>query len=407
MSLCPVRRFLDLDRFAQGTPRADLDDLRRRHRILWEADDFATGGHWLLFDQKDIDHVLKTPTLFSSAEGPLLDDFPAEILADQQQSMTFMDPPLHRRYRALVEGAFRPQALKAREPVMRALAREIIDGVIDRGECEFVGDVAIQLPMRVMFHVLGVRPEDFAHVVDLANTLALADDPDFAENRQAGFLASIQLIDFGAALAADHRASPRDSLTTEVLGAEIDGERLDDREFGRFFNNLVVGGIETTRNTLAWALFEFIEHPEQYAALQADPSLVPGAVEEILRYRNPVVYLRRTATQPLELAGASIRDGDKLVCVLGSPNRDPAFFERPDEFDIRRPVAATRRNYRTFGAGPHFCLGINQARLNLGVMLDEIARRIDNPRLLAAPRHARSIFMDGFKELRIAFDKRG
>lgn len=407
MSHCPVRPFLDLDRFAQGTPRADLDDLRRRHRILWEPDAFATGGHWLLFDQKDIDHVLQTPASFSSAQGPLLDDFPAEVLVDQQQSMTFMDPPLHRRYRALVEGAFRPQALKAREPVMRELARQIIDDVVDRGECEFVGEVAIQLPMRVMFHVLGVSEHDFGHVVDLANTLALADDPDFAENRQAGFVASIELIDFGAALAADHRARPRDSLTSEVLSAEIDGERLDDREFGRFFNNLVVGGIETTRNTLAWALFEFIQHPEQYAAMQGDPSLVTGAVEEILRYRNPVVYLRRTATQALELAGASIKKGDKLVCILGSPNRDSAFFERPDEFDIRRPVAVTRRNYRTFGAGPHFCLGINQARLNLSVMLDEIARRIDNPRLLEPPRHARSIFMDGFKELRVAFDKRG
>lgn len=406
MSQCPYRPFLDLEGFAQGTPRAELNALRDRHRILWEPDAFATGGHWLLFHQQDIDHVLQTPELFSSAEGPLLDDFPPDILIDQQQSMTFMDPPLHRKYRSLVEGAFRPQALKAREPVMRALAKTIIDAVIDRCECEFVSDVAIQLPMRVMFHVLGVRDEDFAYVVDLANTLALADDPDFAENRQAGFIASIRLIDFGAALAADHRANPRDSLTSEVLSAEIDGERLDDREFGRFFNNLIVGGIETTRNTLAWAMYEFTRHPDQYSALQADLSLVPGAVEEILRYRNPVVYLRRTATQALELAGCRIGKGDKLVCVLGSPNRDGAFFDRPDEFDIRRPVAATRRNYRTFGAGPHYCLGINQARLNLAVMLEEIARRMDNPRVLGQPRHARSIFMDGFKELRLAFDRR-
>jgi len=192
----------------------------------------------------------------------------------------------------------------------------------------------------------------------------------------------------------------------EVLNSEWDGEKLTDREFGRFFNNLIVGGIETTRNTLAWAIVEFINHPDQYRLLQSDLNLVPGAVEEILRYRNPVVYLRRTAKQDLELAGAQIPKGGKVICVLGSPNRDPALFERPDTFDITRPAADTRRNYRTFGGGPHFCLGINQARMNLAVMLDEIARRIDNPRLIAEPRHARSLFMDGFKELRLGFDKR-
>ncbi|MHB9878763.1 cytochrome P450 [Pacificimonas sp. ICDLI1SI03] len=400
---CP---FLDLDNFANGTPRAQLNELRDRSRILWEPDAFAPGGHWLVFHQKDIDHVLQTPELFSNSEGPLLEDFPADVLADQQQSMTFMDPPQHRKYRSLVDGAFRPKALKAREPVMRTLARQIIDGVIDRGTCEFVNEVAIQLPMRVMFHVLGVQPEDHDYVVDLTNTLALADDPDFAENRQAGFAASIELIDFGTALAADHRVHPRDSMTMEVLNAELDGETLSDRAFGRFFNNLIVGGIETTRNTLAWAMYEFARHPDQYTALQQDLSLVPNALEEVLRFHNPVVYLRRTATCDLDLAGQLIAKGDKVVCVLGSPNRDPSFFTEADRFDIRRSLTNSRRNTRTFGSGPHHCLGIHQARMNLTVMLEEIARRIDNPRVIGEPRHARSIFMDGFKELHIAFDRR-
>lgn len=410
MSQCPFSApegaFLDLDRFATGLPRAELNALRDAHRILWQPDPHARGGHWLLFQQQDIDHVLQTPELFTNTQGPLLEDFPPEILADQQQSMTFMDPPQHRKYRSLVEAAFRPQALRPREPIMRQFAREIVDAVIDRGECEFVGEVAIQLPMRVIFHVLGVRPEDSERVMDLTNTATLADDPDYAENRQAGFLASLGLTEFGAALAADHRAHPRDSMTMDVLQSEIDGERLTDREFGRFFNNLIIGGTETTRNTLGWAMWEFAHHPDQYAALQADPALLPGAVEEVLRYRSPVVYLRRTATRDLELAGQSIARGDKLVCLLGSPNRDPALFERPDEFDITRPPNHTRRNYRTFGTGPHFCLGINQARLNLEVMLGEIARRMDNLRILGTPRHARSIFMDGFKELYLAFDAR-
>ncbi|MBS0578818.1 MAG: cytochrome P450 [Proteobacteria bacterium] len=403
MSSCPHKPLLDFDKFAHGTPHETIHALRGAHRILWEEDEFATGGHWLLFHQRDIDHVLQSPALFSSSDGPLLDDFPAQLLAEQQESLTFMDPPRHRQYRSLVEPAFRQAAMRQREPMMRALAGRILDEVLPRGECEFVQEVAMQLPTRVIFAVLGVPPEDFAHVAELTNTLALADDPEFAENREAGFIASGMLMQYGARLAASHRSAPRESLTMTLLNSEAEGRKLTDVDFGRFFNNLIVGGTETTRNTLAGAMYEFIRHPEQYALLQEDPGLVAGAVEEILRFRNPVIYLRRTATQDLELAGQRISHRAKVVCVLGSPNRDPALFERPDEFDIRRPVEHTRRHYRSFGGGAHFCLGIQQARLNLTVMLAEMARRIHRPRLLTAPRQARSIFMDGFKELRIAF----
>ena len=403
MTQCPFKPLLDFEKFASGTPRRLISELRGAHRVLWEEDEFATGGHWLLFQQRDIDHVLQSPALFSSNFGPLLDDFPAPLLAEQQESLTFMDPPRHRQYRALVEPAFRPAAMRAREPMMRALASSILDEVMPRGECEFVAEVAMQLPTRVIFAVLGVPAADFKRVADLTNTLALADDPEFAENRQAGFVASGLLMEYGTALAASHRSQPRESLTMDLIRSTAEGKMLSDVEFGRFFNNLIVGGTETTRNTLAAAMYEFIERPAQYALLQADPGLVPNAVEEILRFRNPVVYLRRTSTQDQQLAGQKIARGDKVVCVLGSPNRDPQFFENPDEFDIRRPIAQTRRHYRSFGGGPHYCLGIQQARLNLAVMIGAIAHRIHRPRLLAPPRQARSIFMDGFKELRIAF----
>ncbi|HQR04494.1 MAG: cytochrome P450 [Proteobacteria bacterium] len=406
MHPCPAHTLLDLDVFARGTPRDTIDRLREQHRILWEPDGFATGGHWLLFRQEDIDHVLKTPELFSSGFGPLLDDFPPELLVEQQKSMTFMDPPLHRKYRGLVDHAFRLKSLEAREGGMRRIATGIVDTVIDKGRCEFISEVATQLPMRVMYDLLGVEVADYRYVADLTNTLALADDPDFAENRAAGFHASLALIEFGTRLAADHRRNARDSLTMEVLGAEIDGERITDREFGCMFNNLIVGGMETTRNTLALGIHQFILQPDQYRLLEQDPELVPAAVEEILRYRNTVIYLRRTATKDLELAGEQIRKGDKLVCILGAPNRDPDFFEEPDRFDIRRPLQNTRKHYRTFGQGGHYCVGVHQARLNLKVMLEEIIRRMTNFRLLAEPRYARSIFMDGFKEMHVAFDKR-
>lgn len=405
MSQCPMHTLLDFERFRHGTPRELINRLREEHRILWETDDYS-GGHWLLFHQDDIDHVLKTPELFTNSYSPILDDFPAEILAEQQQSMTFMDPPGHRKYRSLVDYAFRLKQLEARKPLMHRIARETVDRVIDRGECEFVNEIAMQMPMRVMFALLGVRDQDFGYVVDLVNTLALADDPEFAENRALGFQASMELIEFGTRLAADHRRNPRDSMTMDVINTAIDGRALGDREFGRFFNNLVVGGLETTRNTLALGLHQLILHPEQYRLLEQDPGLVAGAVEEFLRHQNTVVYLRRTATRDMEYLGQQIRKGDKLVCVLGAPNRDPALFPDPDAFDITRPVNNTRKNYRTFGQGPHYCVGVHQARLNLEVMLEEIVRRMTDFRLLAAPRHARSIFMEGYKEMRVGFARR-
>ncbi len=398
---------LDFETFADGIPDALIGKLRAQHRVLWEPDSHSTGGHWLVFQQRDIDHVMGHAELFSSASGPFLEDMPAALLDPNRLSINLMDPPVHRQYRSMVEYAFRPSVLKDREAIMRQMAREIIDQVIDRGSCEFVNDVAVHLPMRVMFMLLGVRPEDERHVVDLTNATLFGDDPRYAKSREAGFDAKKELDDFGAALAADHRANPRDTITMEVLNSKDEnGHSLSDREFAAFFTNLISGGLDTTRNALSWGMVEFAQNPEQYRKLQADPSLVANAIEEILRLHNPVVYMRRTTTREVELGGQTIGPGEKIICLLGSPNRDPALFERPDEFDISRPPIRTRRNYRTFGGGAHFCLGIHQARMNLTVMIGEIARRFDNLRLLSPPKQARSLFMNGFSELHIAFDAR-
>ncbi|MBK7950254.1 MAG: cytochrome P450 [Deltaproteobacteria bacterium] len=407
MDPIPATSLLHLEHFAAGTPRAEIAQLRRAHRLLWQSDGYARGGHWLVFQRDDIDFVLKHPDRFTNAHGPLVEDTPDAILAELKQSMTFQDPPAHRTLRSLGDLAFKPESLAARRPLMQTMAREILDALGDRRECEFVGEVAMQLPMRILFRLLGVREEDHARVVDLTNTLTLANDPDFAENRLAGFQAGIDLIAFGETLAADLRREPRDSLSTAMLEAERGGRRLSDREFGRLFQNLVVGGVETTRNTLGWLLYELIRHPEQYARLQADPGLVEGAVEEVLRYRNTVVYLRRTATRDQEFAGEKLRAGDKLVCLLASVNRDERYFDEPDRFDIGRDPGHNRRNARTFGHGPHFCIGHQQARMNLEVMTAEIASRWSNPRLLAEPVHFRSNFMDGFKSMRVGFDPVG
>ncbi len=397
---------LELDHFAGGIPHARIEALRGENRVVWEPDPYATGGHWLVLHQREIDEVLTNPDRFSSGRGPFLEDMPEALLNPERMSINLMDPPGHREYRSLVENAFRPSMLKEREPIMREMARDIVDKVIDRGACDFVNDVAIHLPMRVMCMLLGVRPEDERRVVDLTNATLFGDDPRYAKSREAGFDAKKELDAFGVALAADHRANPRETITMDVLRAERNGEGLSDHQFGAFFTNLISGGLDTTRNALSFGLLEFIRHPDQYAMLQGDPALIPGAVEEILRFHNPVIYLRRTTTRQLELGGQAIPAGEKIICIVSSANRDPELFDRPDVFDITRSAAHARRSYRTFGGGPHYCLGIHQARMNLTVMLGEIARRFDNPRLVAEPKRARSMFMNGFSEMQIAFDKR-
>jgi len=406
MSQCPAHALLNLENFTHGTPRAQIAELRRAHRIVWHPDEYANGGHWLVLHRDDIDQVLRDPARFSSSFGPLLEDFPPELLPLQRLAMTFMDPPEHRSKRALVDYVFRPNVLDERKPMMQKKVTAIVDGIIDRGQCEFVGDVAMHLPVHVTFTLLGVPEEDYTYLIGLINTMTLANDPDYAGDRNDGFLAIGEFMAWASKLAADHRAHPRDNLTMDLLNAQIDGARLTDDEFAVVFQGIIIGGTETTRNTLSWLMYELVRHPEQLAMLQRDPALIPQAVEEILRHRNTVVYLRRTATADCEFAGESIRRGDKMICVLSSVNRDETLFDDPDTFDITRDATHTRRTMRTFGFGVHTCLGQQQARLNLEMMTREILQRMTNFRLLEEPTHFRSNFMDGFKKMPLAFDRR-
>lgn len=406
MTTCPLgSSLLLLDNFSSGTPREAIARLRAEHRVVWQADEFAAGGHWLVLHKSDIDTVLRDPATFSSSYGPLLEDFPEELLAMQRQAMTFLDPPEHRSRRALVDYAFRPGVLEARRPMMQAKVTAIIDAIIDRGECDFVSDVAMHLPIHVMFTLLGVAEQDYAYLVPAINTVTLANDPDYAGSREEGWTASAQMVGWAAEFASKRRQQPADDLTNELLSAEIDGRRLSDEEYGVIFQGLMIGGTETTRNTLSWLLYELIRHPQQMELLRANPDLVPAAVEEILRYRNTVVYTRRTAMGDVELAGEQIRQGSKVVCLLASVNRDPDCFDQPDSFDITRDPAQTRRQMRTFGFGVHVCPGQHQARMNLDMMTREILARMDNLRLLEEPTHFRSNFMDGFKRMPVAFSK--
>lgn len=405
---CPVSHLMDLSNFRDGAPYPLFNQCRQGPAVCWEEETVSRrGGHWNVFRRREIDQVMKHPELFSNTGGPSLEDTPPALLTPEMQSLNLMDPPRHRQNRALVDYAFKPSAIRRRESELRGIARELIAAMREREECDFVASFAAPLPLRVICDILGVPEAERQYVYDIVNVSVLAQDPEFANSRDEGFAAHAKIIEYGTQLAASHRESPRDSLTSQILDAEAEGQRLSDHDYGLLFHNLIVGGIETTRNAMAFGLYELIRHPEQLALLQREPERIGDVVEEILRFHAPTVYYRRTARQDTELGGQRIRAGDTVICWLASANRDENSFSEPEQFDVtrnqREPV---RRHYRTFGVGPHFCLGVHLARLELQIAFEELLAALGNFELIEPPTPAVSMFNDGFKRMPIRFQRR-
>jgi cholest-4-en-3-one 26-monooxygenase len=397
----------NLDTFQAGTPHEQFKLLRNEAPVHRHVGDPGEEDYWAVTKHADLKYISKTPKLFSSERMTAITRDPDEAsLPMLRLIMLNMDPPRHRIYRAIINKAFTPRMVQSLERAVDGMVDEIVDAVIEKGECDFVDDLAAPLPMQVICEMMGVPEEDRRGIYELANKMVGFDDPELQEGEgEVGFgqgdgeAASAEMFMYAAKLAEKSRANPGDDLATALLNAEVDGQRLNEMEYNSFFLLLAVAGNETTRTVTTNGMLDLIRHPDQRQKVLDDPSLLNSAVEEILRHEPAVHAFRRTAMADTELRGVPIAEGDKILMWYPAVNRDEEVFERPDEFDVTR----NPNDHLSFGVGEHFCLGANLARMELRKIFRGLLTRLPDIELAAEPRRLRSNFINGVKEMQVQF----
>ncbi|HWE57964.1 MAG TPA: cytochrome P450 [Acidimicrobiales bacterium] len=379
------------DVYSDGPPHDAFAELRRRDPVSWQEVP-GEPGYWAVLRHADLVEVAKHPLIYSAETGGvIIENPPPETLESSRRMLLMMDPPTHTHYRRPVAPRFRANVIGALEEEVRAIVTEILDEAADRREVEFVQDVAAKLPSRVFGRVMGLPEADLPHLHHLAEMLTSSQDPDFqydGPENAAPNGASIEMAMYAIELAHTRRAmaDPPDDLATMVLNTEFNGALMDDFGFGSFFVQIVTAGNDTTKTMLTAGLLSLLQHPDQLAALRSDPSGWPVAVEEILRYDNPLHYFRRTAMVDTVLNGKQIAAGDKVVMVYTSANRDETVFDRPQQFDSRRHP----NPHLSFGIAEHFCLGAHLARLEARVFFEELMLRFRDFEVTGPPVRIRS-----------------
>jgi cholest-4-en-3-one 26-monooxygenase len=393
---------------AGGPPHDYFEVLRREAPVFWhEAPSVQksitpiTKGFWVISKHADLVHVSRSPKIFSSEVGTsFLWESDEEMLPLVQSIMINMDPPQHVKYRRLVQPGFTPKMVKEIEPTIRKHARDIVDRVAEKGECEFVEDLASELPLTLICELVGIPYEDRKKIFEWSNNMIGGDDPDLAPSADASGTASAAMWLYCNELAEEKRRNPDDTLISKYVHGSVDGEKITEQELNHFFVLLAVAGNETTRNMTSHFMRLLFEHPDQYELLRSDvPRYLPGAVEEALRFSPPVMNFRRTAIQDTEIRGSQIKAGDKIYLSYPSANRDEEVFTDSMKFDITRE----KNDHIAFGIGEHFCLGANLARMQLNAILGEVLTRLPVLRPTQAPRIQRSNFIHGITRMPVSF----
>jgi len=397
----PEIRLDDPAAFVEGVPHEWFRILRAEAPVYFHEERDGP-GFWCLTRYDDVKQVSRNPRVFSSwLGGTNLLDLPEPDLNAVRAIMLNMDPPQHVKFRRLVQRGFTPRRVEQMRPRVREIARRIVDDVASKGECDFVADVAAKLPLEVICDMMGVPERDRHGIFELSNRLIGFDDPEFQTSEQDGKIASAEMFTYALHLAAKVMADPEpgDTLVHRLLSADVDGERLTELEFSSFFLLLAIAGNETTRTVTSWGMHAFIEHPDQSERVRRDPSLLPSAVEEVLRFAPAVHCFRRTATRDTTIRGHAIPAGAKVVIWYPSANRDESVFRDADRFDVTRQP----NPHLSFGIGEHFCLGAHLARMELQEIFRELLRRIPDMELAGPPRRLRSNFVNGCKQMPVRF----
>ena len=394
---------LDRDAFAKGVPHEWFTYLRANHPIFKHPEPDGP-GFWVVTKYDDVVSVGRDGATYSSDQKRggvvVLEETEMNDFEQGGNLMLTMDAPEHTRYRKLVNRGFTPRQMRMLEPHIRELTAQIIDDVIEQGGCDYVVDVAAEVPLQVIAEMLGVPQEDRHKLFEWSNRMIGSEDPEYLVSEQEVMNAQVEMFMYANELAAARRAEPRDDIITALLDAEVDGDKLSEMDFNLFFLLIAVAGNETTRNSISHGIKAFCDFPEQYQLLVNDPTLAQSATDEIVRWASPVMYFRRNVTKDTVLRGQQLKEGDKIAMYYISANRDEDVFDRPFEFDIRR----TPNEHVGFGGGgPHHCLGMNLARMEIYVLLEEMAKRMPTLERTGEAEPLRSNFIAGIKHMPVTY----
>jgi cytochrome P450 len=424
MTIAATPSTLSLDDISPGLPEfwtRSRDErerafarLRRERPIAFHEEPEVPGlgrgpGFWSVTRHADIMEVSRNGQLFSSARGGVNIIDQPEFFNELFGSMIAMDDPRHARLRRIVSSGFTPSRLRNVIADVERAAIEIVDGISDKGSCDFVTDIAAMLPLKIICDMMGIPESEYRYVFDRTNVILGATDPEYVADLTLAIGAILQagqeLAALAEGLAGVREQKPTDDLTSVLVHAEVDGERLTKQEIGSFFVLLTVAGNETTRNAISHGMKALSDHPDQRRRWMNDfDAIAPTAVEEIVRWATPVINFRRTATADTTVGGQSIRAGEKLVMWYTSANRDETIFDAPEKFDVTR----TPNDHLGFGGpGPHFCLGAQLARREIMVMFRELFRRLPDLEVTGEPAYLSSNFIDGIKHLPCEFTPGG
>jgi cytochrome P450 len=395
-----------------GEIDAHLDELRSQPMQFFREPEMREDaplpqgpGAWAVTSHADIVHMSKNPKLFSSAQGIVVGDMPQEML-EFFGSMIAMDDPRHVRLRRIVAAGFTPKMMQRLEDSVQLVARDIVDDISERGEVDFVVDVAAKLPLKIVCDLMGIPGSEYQFVFDRTNIILGFGDPEYTADFEGDLLtglitAATDLVGLMNDVAASKSGGDGTDLTSMLMNATVPEDELTPEDIASFFILLVVAGNETTRNAISWGLKLLTDNPEEHAKWAADfNGLAPSAIEEIVRLACPVTYMRRTATEDMEFGGQQVARGDKLCMFYLAANRDPLVFADPYRFDVARNP---NPQLGFGGPGPHFCLGAHLARREITVMYRELFDRIPDIHASREPDLLLASFIHGVKHLDATF----